>query len=146
MIPYTSHAMSIVGFSFTKITAERKSSVRGKVNINNNIGIKDVKERELSFSKDQSGLEFQFEFTADYEPQLGSIKLNGEVLYMESSKKVSEVMDRWKKEKKLDQELMTKILNSVLMKCNVQALILSQDLNLPPPIPLPKINVNKPGK
>ena len=65
---------------------------------------------------------------------------------MESSKKVSEVMDRWKKEKKLDQELMTKILNSVLMKCNVQALILSQDLNLPPPIPLPKINVNKPGK
>ncbi|MBS3143149.1 hypothetical protein J4464_07205 [Candidatus Woesearchaeota archaeon] len=138
--------MSIVGFSFTKITAERKSSVRGKVNINNNIGIKDVKERELSFSKDQSGLEFQFEFTADYEPQLGSIKLNGEVLYMESSKKVSEVMDRWKKEKKLDQELMTKILNSVLMKCNVQALILSQDLNLPPPIPLPKINVNKPGK
>ena len=92
--------MSIVGFSFTKITAERKSSVRGKVNINNNIGIKDVKERELSFSKDQSGLEFQFEFTADYEPQLGSIKLNGEVLYMESSKKVSEVMDRWKKEKK----------------------------------------------
>ena len=138
--------MSIVGFSFTKITAERKSSVRGKVNINNNIGIKDVKERELSFSKDQSGLEFQFEFTADYEPQLGSIKLNGEVLYMESSKKVSEVMDRWKKEKKLVQELMTKILNSVLMKCNVQALILSQDLNLPPPIPLPKINVNKPGK
>ena len=32
--------MTIVGFDFTKIEAERKSAVQGKVNINNNVTIK----------------------------------------------------------------------------------------------------------
>jgi hypothetical protein len=34
---------------------------------------------------------------------------------------------------------MENILNSILTKCNIQALILSQDVNLPSPIPLPKV-------
>ena len=41
---------------------------------------------------------------------------------------------------------MTTLLNALLAKCNVQALILSQDVNLPPPIPLPKVQLNEPQK
>ena len=37
------------------------------------------------------------------------------------------------------------LLNSILNKCNVQALILSQDINLPPPIPLPKVQMSRPA-
>ena len=37
--------MSILSINFTKINAERKAPVRGKININNNIYIKDVKNK-----------------------------------------------------------------------------------------------------
>ena len=57
--------------------------------------------------------------------------------------KVKEVLDGWKKDKKLPKEIMTTILNSVLTKCNIQALILSEQINLPPPIPLPKLQVGQ---
>ena len=53
-------------------------------------------------------------------------------------KKVKKAIDGWKKEKKVDKDIMTQVLNTALTRCNVQALILSQDLNLPPPIPLPR--------
>ena len=36
-------------------------------------------------------------------------------------------------------EVMEQVINTALNKSNVEALILSRDINLPPPIPLPKI-------
>jgi hypothetical protein len=48
-------------------------------------------------------------------------------------------LDGWKKDKKLPKEIMPVILNTVLNKCNIQALILSEQINLPPPIPMPKL-------
>ena len=38
---------------------------------------------------------------------------------------------------------MAQVLNFVLAKCNIKALILSQDVNLPPQIPLPKLTTKK---
>ena len=136
--------MPIVGFSFNKIDVERKSGVKGKININNNVAIKDVTEKELSFVKGQKGLEFTFEFSANYEPGLGHISFNGGVIYLGEEKQVNEIMSKWKKDKKVDKVIMTTILNHVLNKCNVQALILSQEIGLPPPIPLPKVEVKQP--
>jgi hypothetical protein len=34
---------------------------------------------------------------------------------------------------------MVPVLNSILAKCNIQAIILTREVNLPPPIPLPKV-------
>jgi len=31
-----------------------------------------------------------------------------------------------------------------MSKCNIQALILSEQINLPPPIPLPKLQASQP--
>jgi len=36
---------------------------------------------------------------------------------------------------------MSEILNIILTRCNIQALILARDINLPSPIPLPKVKV-----
>ena len=41
--------------------------------------------------------------------------------------------------KKVPKDVMTAILNTVLTKCNIEALILSQKVNLPAPIPLPAV-------
>ena len=48
-------------------------------------------------------------------------------------------MNKWKKEKKIDQALSAILMNRILTKCDIKALALLQDLNLPPSIPLPII-------
>ena len=130
----------IVGFNFTKISAERNEGVKGKININNNVSIKNVEEKSLALANEkQKGIKFTFEFSSKYEPKLGDITIWGDVLYMADEKKSKEIMDGWKKDKKVPKDTMTSILNTVLSKCNVQALIISRDINLPPQIPLPKV-------
>ena len=135
----------IVGFGFTKLTAERKGAAKGKIDINNNVAIKDVQEDSFALGKDkeQNVLRFIFEFTSKYEPSVGTILFEGELLYMEEQKKSREILSGWKKDKKIPKELMAGLLNTILTKCNVQALILSQEINLPPPIPMPKVQIGQ---
>jgi len=134
--------MGMISFNFTKMDIEKKKPVTGKVNIGNNVVIKEVSEKDISFSKDQKGVQFNFEFTSKYEPDYGYINLNGEALYLEDRARAKEIIDDWKNNKRVDKHLMANVLNNVLMRCNIQALILSQSINLPPPIPLPKVNVD----
>src|SRR3989338_1780732 len=136
------NSIMIVGFGFTKLSAERKEAVKGKIDISNNVTIKNVEEADLALGKEsQRVIKFVFEFTSKYEPNIGAVLFEGELLYMEDSKKTKEILSTWKKEKKVQQELMGGLLNTILTKCNVQALILSQEINLPPPIPMPKVQV-----
>lgn len=138
----------IVGFGFTKISAEKGQPSKGKIDINNNVSVKDVKEDSFNLGreKDQNVLRFIFEFTSKYEPNVGNILFEGEILFLEEPKKAKEIMSNWKKDKKLPKEIMPSLLNTILTKCNVQALILSQEINLPPPIPMPKVQVTQPEK
>ncbi|MBI2658213.1 hypothetical protein HYX08_05985 [Candidatus Woesearchaeota archaeon] len=137
----------IVGFGFTKLSAERKEAAKGKIDINNNVTIKNVEESDLALGKDkQNVLRFLFEFTSKYEPSVGTILFEGELLFLEEPKKAKEILSSWKKDKKIPKELMAGLLNTILNKCNVQALILSQEINLPSPIPLPKVQMQAPDK
>lgn len=132
--------MVIIGFSFTKMNVERKKQVGGKISISNNVSMKDVEEHKLAVgSGKESALRFTFEFNSKYNPEIGLIDLTGEVIYMAEEKQVKDIMKNWKKDKKIPKDIMSNILNNVLAKCNIQALILSQYMNLPPPIPLPKV-------
>jgi len=132
--------MAIVGFNFTKILVEKKTGIKGKVDIKNNVSVKSVESTDLSLgtSKDKA-LKFGFEFTSEYTPVIGHIMLTGELLYMSDSSSQDEILKNWKKNKSVPKDTMNEILNIILMRCNVEALILSRDVNLPPPIPLPKI-------
>jgi hypothetical protein len=135
--------MTIIGFNFNKIEVSRMEKSAVKVSITNNVTVKDVVLADLSFGSDkQKTLKFIFEFSSKYDPDVGSIILGGEVLFMEESTKVKKIVEDWKKNKSLDKELMASILNTVLVKCNIQALILSQEVNLPSPIPLPKVKMD----
>ncbi len=62
---------------------------------------------------------------------------------MAEDKQVKEILKSWSKDKKISKDIMSNILNNVLVKCNIQALILSQYMNLPPPIPLPKVQTKE---
>lgn len=132
--------MTIIGFNFKEMKVSRKEGVKGNINIKNNVVITDIKEHDLNLGdKSQSALKFIFEFSSKYEPDLGEIILLGDLLFMESSNKAKDILNDWKKSKRLPKDIMTGILNTVLSKCNIEALILSQKVNLPPPIPLPSV-------
>ena len=132
--------MPIIGFNFTKINAERKEGAAGKVSIKNNVTIKSVNQENLALGKEkQNALRISFEFTSKYEPKIGGILIEGNLMFMGESKKIKEIMDGWSKNKKIPKDIMSNILNNILTRCNIQALILSRDVNLPPPEPLPKV-------
>jgi len=135
--------MPIIGFNFDKILAQRTNVIKGNVNINHTINITNVKRDEVTLEKKQEILKFEFNFKVDYQPNIGNISLDGSVLYMDEPKKLKEFEDSWKKNKRLPTSLTANIINTILIKSNVKALILSQDINLPPQIQLPKASINQ---
>ena len=86
-------------------------------------------------------MKFNFAFACVYDPKVGEISLAGEVFWLDKEENVKKILSGWKKDKKVPKEVSVPILNTVLQKCNIQALMLSRYINLPPPIPLPKVNV-----
>lgn len=129
--------MTIVGFNFEKIFAERNSSLQGNINIRNNLNIVDVAEEKLPIQKSEEVLKFNFEYMVEYMENIGQIKIAGHVLLMDEQKKTKEILKYWKKEKKVTDDVMQQIINTILFRCNIKALSLSQEVNLPPHIPLP---------
>lgn len=134
--------MAIVSMNFTKLLAERKTDAREKVNISNNVSVTNVEETELPLAgQSQKTLKISFSFVTSYEPSLGAIELEGNLLYIGEAKEMKEIAKNWEKDKRLSAEMMKQVISAVLNKCNIQALVMSKDVNLPPPIPLPKVNV-----
>ena len=132
--------MAIVGFNFTKIHAEKKTAIKGNVDIKNNVSIKNVESTELSIgSSKEKALKFVFHFSSEYTPDIGGMLFSGDIVTLNEPAKQDEILKNWKKNKQIPKEIMGEILNTVLMRCNVEALMLSRDVNLPPPIPMPKV-------
>ena len=129
--------MSIVGFNFEKIMIEKKNKVNSNLKIKSNLSITSVDQEKLNVTSSGDVLKFNFEYTADYEPNVGKILLLGNLLYMEDKDKVKIILDDWKKDKKLPKQLMEQIFNTILAKSNIKALSLTQEVNLPPHIKLP---------
>lgn len=131
--------MPIIGFNFDKIEVERKKPVTDKIEIKNNLGIKDVDIEKLPVENIGEVLKFMFEFALVYEPDVGNISINGTILYSGDSKELKDIHKEWKKNKKIDTKLLEVLLNNVLYKCHVKALTLAQEVNLPAHLNLPSI-------
>ena len=134
--------MPFIGFNFDRISAERKiddNKFKGNISVKHNLNIINLKEEKVSLDKTQEVLKFTFEFLLNYEPEVGIIKINGHLLFLDSSKRMKELIQEWKKNKKLPPEIMQGLFNTALTKSNIKALQLSQDINLPPHLPMPKL-------
>ena len=133
----------IVGFNLTKILVERKKPVTGKIKINHDLRIENVEQRPLPLKDKKNALVFDFIFHILYEPGVGEIAIQGNVLYYDDSKKLSAVLEQWKKSKKVSPEISVEVINTIFAKCNVRALELSQELNLPLHLPMPQITLRE---
>ena len=135
--------MTVISFNFTKINAERNKGIKGKLNISNNVSIKEVKVFELKLGKNkEKALKFNFKFEAIYDPKIGNIEILGEIVYLGKDEVIKDAEKQWKKDKKIPKEIIEEIMSNILTKCNIEALLMSRELSLPPPIPLPKVKSN----
>lgn len=130
--------MPIVGFNYDKIIVERTNVIKKPLNIHTDVSIKDVKEEKIPLGKNDKLLKFNFEFNVKY-GDVGDLKMNGHILLLENPKKTEEILKNWKKSKNIPTEIMSELVNTILQKCNIKALTVAQDVNLPPHIKLPKI-------
>jgi hypothetical protein len=132
--------MTIIGFDFTKMHIERRKVIKGKMNISNNVLVRNVEDVKMSFGPGKVGLKFGFQFTTKYEPDVGDILIEGEILYLATEEEAKTIIAGWKKDKKIAKDVRLPLLNHVLAKSTIQAVILSKEMALPPPIILPHVN------
>ncbi len=129
----------IIGFNFTKISAEKKGSPKGNIKVRHNISITDVDESKSNIGKGKKAINFKFKFSSEFDPDIGSINIEGNVADLANEKDSRELIKEWKKNKNVKKEFATRILSKALRECSVEAITLSKEMNLPSPVPLPKI-------
>ena len=134
--------MAVVSLVFDDIEVHKdKLEAVGKVE--NNITIKDVYEEKIEKDKFVS---FVFEFVSNYYSKDGdkiaNIVVGGRAIYKEKDKVMKDILKTWEKEKKIKPEVMTEVTNVILVKAQMEAIVIAKEVNLPSPIPLPRINAN----
>ena len=135
--------MTIVKINLHKVIAERDLKAKGgQIKINNNVSLINVEDMDFSV-EGKKGLKFTFGFNCSYEPNLGKIEVEGQVLYVDEDKKIDEVKEGWEKEKRVPMDIMEQIVNAALHKGNIQAIKISEEVNLPSPLPLPKVKTQE---
>ena len=133
--------MTIVGFGLKDIKASKQNQAKDKVNIESGLHITSVERSDFSIHKDEQAIKFSFKFTCNYEPKIGSIALEGDFVFLIKKENADKLLDQWTKKKILEKEYVALIYPPILAKCQIQALLISRDLGLPSPIPLPKFKV-----
>ncbi|MFT4343716.1 MAG: hypothetical protein ACMXYE_03125 [Candidatus Woesearchaeota archaeon] len=139
--------MAIVNFQYSKIQVERKEQPTGAISVTPNISLKNVKEKKLNMvSKETNALQAEFHFELQYAPNFGSIILEGVITGMFSPEKTAETLKLWDEKKTLPKDILTVIMNTIFSRCQLQAIILAKDINLPSPVRLPKLNIEETTK
>ena len=134
--------MGIVKINLYKVVAERKLNAKGgQIRINNNVSIKDIEDLQFNIPG-SSGLKFTFSFNCRYEPDLGSIDVEGQVFFTDTDEKIKSIKDQWDKDKKIPADVMERVVNAALHKGNIQAIKVSEEVSLPSPLPLPKVKTS----
>ncbi len=134
--------MPIIGLNFDKIEVERKKGIQQNMEIKPNIDISDISDEKLPIANANEVLRVSFKYGVNYEPGIGHISFTGHALLLEDPKIIKEIMKKWGKEKKLSiipEKILEQLFNGILARCNIRALSLSQEVNLPPHIPMPQL-------
>jgi len=133
--------MKIIGFSFTKISIEKKETKFEKPKITQNIDIKEItKEKNLVSNSDT--LKVKFNFNIIYSEDFAKLEFEGNVILLPEKKELDEFLKSWKN-KKIPDNSRIPLFNFIMHKCNVKALSLEDEFGLPVHIPFPRLSPNK---
>jgi len=128
--------MRVKNFDVNTIDAERyisKGEKRQNIQIDHNISITDVDKI------DQSSDDVSFRFTVSY-TGMGEIRIEGDVTLDETP---SNLAQEWKETQKIPDEVKKTTYQVVINNCVPESVGIARAVNLPPPIPLPSVNISK---
>lgn len=133
----------IVGFDFSKIVVHREAPLKRGIRVGNNLTISSVNRKDFSsLGAGKKGIAVEFSYQVSYEPKVGSLTLEGTLLYMGDEKKIDDILSQWERSKQLPDDVSLAVLNLILARCNVKALQLANDVGLPPQMQLPQVTAN----
>ena len=129
--------MPIIGLSFRSMEAKReKGTSKGEIKVNSTPKINSIKEVTIPTLK-KKALSLTFEFVTKYDPAIAEIKIGGELIYLAESN--TKVLSQWKKKKSLPENVSVEVLNHLFRRCLLKISNMADDLQLPPPIQLPRV-------
>jgi hypothetical protein len=98
-----------------------------EVGIKNNSSI-------INMEKRDNGISIDFVFNSIYNPSIATIKIDGTLYYQ--GEDADEILEQWGASKTIRN---VHIQNAIIEKGLMEAVILAKELNVVPPIPLPRI-------
>ena len=128
--------MAIKSIEITSIDARRftkPGEVIKNVRIDNNSSV------TLITPKDDKEANIEFRYSASY-GGVGSIRMEGIIIFAGD---VKELSTKWINEGNMPDEIAGEIHTAIMRVCVPDAIIISKNIKLPPPIPLPNINFKK---
>ena len=132
--------MKIIGFNLTKISVNKKEKFEGKIEVNQNIDIKNIVKEEIPITNEEV-LKIDFDFQINYSGDFAKLEFVGNILIIPEKEELKNILKSWKdKEKKIPDESRVPLFNFIMSKCNIKALLLEDEINLPYHIPMPRIN------
>ncbi len=133
--------MPVIGMQITKIEATRKGDPKPGFKVESTPTIMSVEEKELPALGKDKVLNVGFSFAVDYKPDIATLKINGEILFLEEGER--KAIKMWAKNKTLPEQMMIELYNTIFRKGLIKALVLSEDMQLPPPLQIPIVTPKK---
>ncbi|MDI6708589.1 MAG: hypothetical protein QMC98_02290 [Candidatus Thermoplasmatota archaeon] len=81
----------------------------------------------------------EFRFTTSY-GAIGTIKIEGKLTFEGNA---SELATQWSQTMNMPENVANEVHNAIMQTCLPETVFLARDLHLPPPIPLPHIDIKK---
>ncbi len=131
---------AILGENLYKITVERGVLQRG-MKIRNTPEILDVKKASVGVGTESKPVALiKFSFKSQYGENSGKIEIEGELYYMDDEKVLDQLEKEWKADKEIKNDnIRIPLMNRVLETAFLKAVIFSEQVKLPPPIMMPRI-------
>ena len=134
----------IINFTLDKIYIEKTKEPKGNIEAKNSIKFLDIIELPTPPEFDQQALlKFQFIYKIEYSQNVAKTEIKGNIHYMTNKEEMAKIMKEWDKESRIDPQLSSRLVNYIFSKCGIKALSLSNQLGLPPHIPIPKVGLRK---
>ena len=133
--------MKVVGFNYTKVSAERVINWEPLKKINTDIQFTEVSNEKIEVMKEGDIVRIGFKFGVEYEPKNATIILEGFVTLAMNSDESNELIKSWTKKKELNKDLVNTLVKLLWKKCNLKAFQLEEELNIPTHLQLPQISI-----
>ncbi len=131
--------MTVKSVNLNNIEARRFSKLEEKIR---NVRIDNNSTVTLITELNDTEASIDFRYTANY-GGIGMIKIEGTIIYEGDAPALAQ---QWGSTSNMPNEIAGEIHTAIMRVCVPEAMLISRDIKLPPPFPLPQVNIQKKNK